>query len=131
MASIFTMIINGDLPGHFIYRDEKCVAFMSIRPLSPGHALVVPIHEVDHWIDLDPELAAHLIGVAQLVGKAIDTVYHPQKVGLMIAGLEVSHVHLHVTQMNSVTDLDFANARPADSADLAKASAALSAAMDS
>ncbi len=131
MASVFTMIINGDLPGHFVYRDEKCVAIMSIRPLSPGHALVVPLQEVDHWIDLDTELAAHLIDVAQRVGKAIDTVYQPQKVGLMIAGLEIPHVHLHVTQVNSVTDLDFANARPADSADLREASAALSAAMDS
>ncbi len=129
MPSLFTMIINGDLPGNFVYRDDKCVAFLSIEPLSPGHTLVVPIVEVDHWIDLDTDLAAHLIAVAQRVGKAIDSVYSPRKVGMMIAGLEVPHVHLHVTQMNTVTDLDFANARPAAASDLADVAATLSAAM--
>ena len=122
MASIFTMIINGDLPGHIVYRDEVCVAFLSIEPLSPGHTLVVPIRETDHWIDLDPDVAGHLMQVAQRIAKAIDAVYHPVKVGMMIAGLEVPHVHIHVTQMNSVTDLDFAQAdRDADPADLADA----------
>lgn len=122
MASIFTMIINGDLPGHIVYRDEVCVAFLSIEPLSPGHTLVVPIRETDHWIDLDPDVAGHLMQVAQRIAQAIDAVYHPVKVGMMIAGLEVPHVHIHVTQMNSVTDLDFAQAdRDADPADLADA----------
>ncbi len=129
MASVFTMIIAGDIPGHFVYRDDTCVAFLSIDPLSPGHTLVVPIAEVDHWIDLDADLATHLMLVAQRVAKAIDTVYQPKKVGLMIAGLEVPHVHLHVTQVNSVTDLDFANARRADDSDLAVTAAGLSAAM--
>jgi len=129
MASVFTMIIQGAIPGHFIYRDESCVAFLSIEPLSPGHTLVVPIAEIDHWIDLDADLTTHLMLIAQRVARAIDTVYHPTKVGLMIAGLEVPHVHLHVTQVNSVTDLDFANARRVDDADLAATAAALSAAM--
>ncbi len=129
MASVFTMIIAGDIPGHFVYRDDTCVAFLSIDPLSPGHTLVVPIAEIDHWIDLDADLATHLMLVAQRVAKAIDTVYQPKKVGLMIAGLEVPHVHLHVTQVNSVTDLDFANARRADDSDLAVTAAGLSAAM--
>jgi len=129
MASVFTMIIAGDIPGHFVYRDDTCVAFLSIDPLSPGHTLVVPIAEVDHWIDLDTDLATHLMLVAQRVAKAIDTVYQPKKVGLMIAGLEVPHVHLHVTQVNSVTDLDFANARRADDDELAAVASTLSAAM--
>ena len=129
MASVFTMIIAGDIPGHFVHRDDVCVAFLSIEPLSPGHTLVVPIAEVDHWIDLDADLATHLMLVAQNVAKAIDTLYQPKKVGLMIAGLEVPHVHLHVTQVNSVTDLDFVNARRANDGDLAAVAATLSGAM--
>ena len=129
MASVFTMIINGEIPGHFVYRDDTCVAFLSIEPLSPGHTLVVPILEIDHWIDLDTDLTTHLMLVAQRVARAIDAVYRPEKVGLMIAGLEVPHVHLHVTPVNSVTDLDFANATPANDDDLAATASALSAAM--
>ena len=119
MASIFTMIINGDIPGHFVYRDDQCVAFMSIEPLTEGHTLVVPIEEVDHWIDLDPELIAHLMMVAQRVGQAIDALYSPRRVGLLIVGDEVAHVHIHVTPIDSARDLDFANAGSATSEELA------------
>ena len=110
MASVFTKIIRGELPGRFVWRDERCVAFLSINPLKPGHTLVVPIEEVDHWIDLDSELAQHLMAVSQKIGKAIQRVYDPLKVGLMLAGLEVPHVHLHVVPISGVHDLDFANA---------------------
>ncbi|MEN8238775.1 MAG: HIT family protein [Actinomycetota bacterium] len=119
MASVFTMIINGDIPGHFIHRDDTCVAFLSIEPLTEGHTLVVPIEEVDHWIDLDPDLAGHLMKVAQRVGKAIDTVYSPRRVGVLIVGDEVPHVHIHVTPISSARDLDFANAGSASSEELA------------
>ena len=119
MASIFTMIINGDIPGHFIFRDDRCVAFLSIEPLTEGHTLIVPIDEIDHWIDLDPDLAAHLMQVAQRVGKAIDTVYTPRRVGLLIVGDEVPHVHIHVTPISAARDLDFANADRATSEELA------------
>ena len=110
MASIFTKIINGELPGRFVWRDDRAVAFLTIQPLKPGHTLVVPVDEVDHWLDLDPELARHLMDVSQLVGKAIDRAFEPEKVGLIIAGLEVSHVHLHVTPIHALQDLNFANA---------------------
>jgi diadenosine tetraphosphate (Ap4A) HIT family hydrolase len=119
MASIFTMIINGDIPGHFVYRDDQCVAFMSIEPLTDGHTLVVPIEEVDHWIDLDPDLIAHLMKVAQRVGQAIDALYSPRRVGLLIVGDEVPHVHIHVTPIDSARDLDFVNAGSATSEELA------------
>ena len=66
MATIFTMIINGDIPGTFVHRDERCVVFMSINPMAPGHALVVPIEEVEHWVDASPELTAHLFAVIVL-----------------------------------------------------------------
>jgi histidine triad (HIT) family protein len=86
------------------------VAFLTIAPLQPGHTLVVPIQEVEDWTDLDPDLLAYLTNVAQIVGKAIDAVFQPTKVGLMIAGLEIPHVHIHVVPINTVNDLDFANA---------------------
>ena len=110
MASIFTKIIKGELPGRFVWRDDRAVAFLTIQPLKPGHTLVVPIDEVDHWLDLDPELSRHLLDVSQQVGKAIDRAFEPEKVGLIIAGLEVSHVHLHVTPIHALQDLNFANA---------------------
>lgn len=110
MPTLFTKIINGELPGRFVWRDDRCVAFLSINPLQPGHTLVVPIVEVDHWIDLDDELAAHLVRVAKQIGVAQQQVFQPVKVGLMIAGLEVPHVHVHVVPIRGVHDLDFANA---------------------
>ena len=110
MASVFTRIIDGELPGRFVWRDDRAVAFLTIAPLKPGHTLVVPIEEVEDWVDLDPDLLAHLTWVSQIIGRAIDASFQPTKVGLMIAGLEVPHVHIHVLPMNSVTDLDFANA---------------------
>jgi histidine triad (HIT) family protein len=104
------MIINGDIPGRFVWQDDRAVAFLTIAPLRPGHTLVVPRDEVEHWVDLDPDLLAHLTVVSQAIGKAIDAAFHPEKVGMMIAGLEVPHVHLHVVPIDTVRDLDFANA---------------------
>jgi histidine triad (HIT) family protein len=110
VPTIFSRIIEGELPARFVHRDDRCVAFLSINPLQPGHTLVVPIEEVDHWIDADPELNAHLLRVAQRIARAQEEVFSPVKVGLMIAGLEVPHLHLHVVPIRSVHDLDFANA---------------------
>src|SRR5438105_2812107 len=118
MPTIFTRIIKGEVPGRFVYRDERCVAFLSIAPLKPGHTLVVPIEEVDHWLDLDPALLAHLTATAQRVGRAIQRAFKPVKVGLMVAGLEVPHVHLHLVPITDLRDLDFArqdkSAKPED-----------------
>ena len=118
MPSLFTRIINGEIPGRFVWRDERCVAFLTIAPIKPGHTLVVPIEEVDHWLDVEPDLAQHLMTVAQSIGKAVQRGFKPRKVGLMIAGLEVPHVHLHVLPIQTLGDLDFANqdqhAKPAD-----------------
>lgn len=110
MATIFTKIIDGEIPGTFVWRDHDCVGFMSVNPLRAGHTLVVPRQEVDHWLDCPPALRDHLMEVAQTIGRAIDAVHAPQKVGLMIAGLEVPHLHLHVVPIDGVRDLDFANA---------------------
>ena len=106
MATLFTRIIEGEIPGTFVWRDPECVGFLSINPVQPGHTLVVPIVEVDHWIDLAPELACHLTVVAQTIARAQQQVYEPVKIGLLIAGLEVPHVHLHVIPiMHGETDL--------------------------
>jgi histidine triad (HIT) family protein len=128
MATVFTMIIDGDLPGRFVWRDDHCVSFLSINPLQRGHTLVVPIDEVDHWLDLDPELNAHLMRVSQHIGRAQQDAFSPTRVGLMIAGLEVPHVHLHVVPIDDVHDLDFANV--ATDPDPAEMDAAQSAIVD-
>lgn len=107
MASVFTRIIQGELPGRFVWRDERAVAFLSIEPLQPGHTLVVPVEEVDHWTDLDPELAKHLMEVAQTVGKAQMQAFRPKRIGLAVVGLEVPHVHLHVSPLNAMRNIDF------------------------
>ncbi len=130
MATLFTKIIRREIPGRFVWEDDLCVAFLTIAPLKPGHTLVVPREEVDHWIDADPALLAHLVGVAQTIAKAIDRVWSPQKVGLMIAGLEVPHLHIHVSPIDEVHDLDFARAeRNPDAAALDAAAEAIRAAL--
>jgi histidine triad (HIT) family protein len=110
MPSIFSRIIAGELPGRFVWRDDVCVAFLSIAPLRPGHTLVVPVEEVDHWVDLDGDTAAHLMHVAQAVGRAQQEAFRPARVGLIIAGMEVPHCHLHVVPIDREADLHFANA---------------------
>lgn len=112
MATLFTRIINGDIPGKFIYRDDQAVAFMTIAPIQPGHTLVVPVEEVDHWIDASPELRAHLMEVAARIGAAQMAAFSPARVGVIIAGMEVPHLHIHVIPMESEKDLSFANADP-------------------
>ena len=112
MASIFSRIIAGELPGRFVYADDRTVALLTIAPLRPGHVLVVPREEVDHWQDLDADLGAHLMGVAQHIGRAVLVAFPAQRVGLIIAGLEVPHTHLHVVPLDTLGDLDFARADP-------------------
>jgi histidine triad (HIT) family protein len=110
MPSVFTRIIQGELPGVFVWRDEDCVAFLSIEPMQPGHTLVVPRLEVDHWIDLEPELLRHVFGVAQVIGRAQQRAFSPLRVGVMVVGVDVPHVHVHVTPINGAGDLSFAKA---------------------
>ena len=112
MASIFTRIIAGELPARFVWKDDLCVVFLSIRPLRPGHALVVPRAEVDHWLDLEPKLLAHLAETAQSIGKAQMAGFKPERIGVLVAGLEVPHCHIHVVPINRVHDLDFGNQDP-------------------
>ncbi|MBX3286194.1 MAG: HIT family protein [Acidimicrobiales bacterium] len=126
MATIFTRILDGDLPGEHVWRDDRCGVFLALGPLQPGHALVVPVAEVDHWLDLEPDLVAHLFGVAQVIGQAQMSAFSPARIGLIVAGLEVPHAHLHVIPIRHEADLDFANAdRSAGPDDLVAPAAAI------
>lgn len=107
MSTVFTKIIEGELPARFVWKDDRAVAFLSIQPLSTGHVLVVPREEYDHWVDLPEDLAEHLMDVSRAVGRAIRDVYDPQRVGLMIQGFEVPHSHLHVWPTDSVAQFSF------------------------
>ena len=119
MASVFTQIIDGEIPGRIIWRDATCVAMIDIRPLNRGHVLVIPVVEVDRWTDLPAEVVAHCTSVAHAVGRAQMAVLSPSRIGLMIAGFEVPHTHLHVVPLENMGHLDFAQAdADADSADL-------------
>jgi histidine triad (HIT) family protein len=112
VASIFSLIIAGKVPGEFVWKDDVCVAFLSNRPLRPGHSLVVPRLEIDHWLDLEPGLLAHLASTAQTIGKAQMAAFKPARIGLLLAGLEVPHVHFHVVPIERSSDLDFGNQDP-------------------
>ena len=112
MATIFSRIIAGELPARFVWKDELCVVFLSNRPLRPGHALVVPRAEIDHWLDLETRLLDHLFETAQAIGKAQMSAFKPARIGVMLAGLEVPHCHIHVVPIRGVHDLDFGNQDP-------------------
>lgn len=123
MSSIFTKIIDGEIPGRFVWKDQRCVAFLSIAPLAQGHVLVVPREEVDHWLDVEPDLVAHLMKVSQIIGRAQEQVWSPKRVGQMIQGFEVPHCHIHVWPTNSIEEFDFANVDQNPDADLMEQSA--------
>src|ERR1700756_2701128 len=109
MASIFTKIINGELPGRFVYEDDDIVAFLTIEPMTQGHTLVVPRAEIDQWQDVDSETFNKVMGVAQLIGKAVCRAFRAHRAGVIIAGLEVPHLHVHVFPAYNLTDFGFAN----------------------
>ncbi len=110
MATIFSRIISGEIPGTFVWRDDRCVAFLSINPLAHGHVLVVPIDEIDHWIDAPADLVAHLFDVTRVIGLAQERAFRCERIGVIIAGYEVPHTHVHVIPTNSMAQLAFANA---------------------
>src|SRR5688572_32152405 len=110
MATIFTRIINHEIPGTFVWRDEQCVAFLSINPLAHGHTLIVPIEEVDHWVDATPALVTHLFEVTHTIGSALERAFDPARVGVIIAGYEIPHAHIHVVPPNDMSQPNFANA---------------------
>jgi diadenosine tetraphosphate (Ap4A) HIT family hydrolase len=109
MATVFTMIINGDIPGRFVYEDDEIVAFLTIEPMTPGHTLVVPRAEVDNWQELDPALFGRVMAVSQRIGKAVCAAFDAERAGVIIAGLEVPHLHVHVFPARNLSDFGFAS----------------------
>ena len=127
MTTIFTRIIDGEIPGRFVWTDDECVAFLSADPLSTGHTLVVPVQEVDRWTDLPPEVWAKLNAVAQRVGQAIIKVFDAPRAGYIIAGFDVPHTHIHVFPTSKMSDYDFSKVIGMNDTDPAKMDAAASA----
>lgn len=123
MPTVFTRIIDGEIPGTFVWKDDQAVAFMSINPTARGHVLVVPRAEIDHWIECPPDLSRHLFEVAHAIGSAQQEAFDCERVGLVIAGYEVPHTHLHVIPTEGMHHLSFANAATSVSRDDLEAAA--------
>ena len=111
MATMFTRIIDGEIPGTFVWRDDRCVVFLSINPMARGHALVVPIEEIDHWVDGDRPLTAHLFEVTRMIGVAQRAAFDCERVGVIIAGYEVPHMHIHVIPTSPMSELSLRQRR--------------------
>lgn len=110
MASVFSAIIAGGLPGRFVWEDDDVVGFLTIAPVTPGHTLVVPRKEIDHWQDVDGVEFAKLTAVAQRIGQAVRHAWDAPRAGLLIAGIEVPHLHLHVFPAWDMGDFDISGA---------------------
>lgn len=111
MSTLFTKIINGQIPGRFVWADEVVVAFATIEPHTAGHVLVVPRIEVDSYIDAPDEVVAHMAVVAKRIGATQVRVFDASRAGLVVAGYGVDHLHLHVLPIRSEADLSFSSAR--------------------
>ena len=109
MASIFTKIVNGEIPGRFVYESDDVVAFLTIEPMTQGHTLVVPRAEIDQWQNIEPAVFARVMEVSQLIGKAVCRAFDADRAGVIIAGLEVPHLHVHVFPARDLSDFGFAN----------------------
>lgn len=107
MASIFTKIVNGDIPSHKIAETEDYLAFLDIQPLTEGHALVIPRKEIDYIFDLDDDLLSGLMTFAKGVAKAIEATVSCERIGVAVVGLEVPHAHVHLIPINSIEDMSF------------------------
>lgn len=107
MPSIFTRIINGEIPCYKIAEDDRYFAFLDINPLAKGHTLVVPKAEVDYIFDVEDEMLAGMMVFAKKVAKAIDAAIPCERIGVAVIGLEVPHAHIHLVPLNSISDIDF------------------------
>lgn len=115
MASVFTKIIKGEIPARFIYKDDLVVSFLTINPVTPGHCLIVPIKEVDHWVDLEAKTLSHIMVVAKKISTVLMNCFDCERIGLEVAGFEVPHAHLHLIPANNNYDLDLSRGDPTPS----------------
>lgn len=109
MPTLFTRIVNGEIPCHKIAEDTNYLAFLDINPLAKGHTLVIPKAETDYIFDMDDDLFAGLHLFSKPIAKAIDKTVECEKVGVAVVGLEVPHTHIHLVPLNNIGDLNFAN----------------------
>lgn len=121
MTTLFTKIIEGEIPAHKILEDDKYLAFLDLKPVNPGHTLVIPKREIDYIFDIEDELLGGMMVFAKKVAKAVRKAFPCKKVGLMVAGIEVPHAHVHLIPINSVGDLSFSRAKAATQDELAAA----------
>ena len=121
MPTVFTKILSGEIPAQKILENEKYLAFLDIRPVNPGHTLVIPKQEVDYIFDMEDDLLEGLMVFAKKVARAVGKAFPCKKVGIMVAGIEVPHAHVHLIPINSVGDLSFARAKAATQEELASA----------
>ncbi len=107
MSTLFSKIIDGEIPGRFVWQDDDVVAFLTIGPLTDGHTLVVPRQEIDDWTDAPNDLLLKLTTVSQTIGQAQRQAFPCERIGLTIVGFEIPHLHVHVWPTNSMADFDF------------------------
>jgi len=110
MSTLFTKILNGEIPGRFVWREADVAAFLTTGPLADGHTLVVPTEEVDRWTDASPETLAKVMEVARRIGAVQLDIFPAERAGLIVAGYEINHFHVHVWPSRSMADFDFASA---------------------
>ncbi len=125
MSTVFELIMDGKIPGRFVWSDDVCVAIMTIEPVATGHVLVIPRKPVDKWTDLEPTDLDHLMRVAQILGKAQEQAFDVPRSAVIIAGFEVPHAHIHVIPARSEAAASLSNARAEDSIALDEAGHAL------
>jgi histidine triad (HIT) family protein len=110
MSTLFTRILNGEIPGRFVWREDDVSAFLTTGPLADGHTLVVPTEDVDRWTDASPETLARVMEVARRIGAVQVDIFGAPRAGLIGAGYEINHLHVHVWPSRSMADFDFASA---------------------
>ncbi|MBN9293900.1 MAG: HIT family protein [Flavobacteriia bacterium] len=107
MASLFTKIINREIPAHIVAENDNCLAFLDIMPLTKGHVLIIPKKEIDYIFDVDDRLLAELMSFSKQVAAKIKVAFPCKKVGISVVGLEVPHAHIHLIPLNNISDMDF------------------------
>lgn len=106
MSTLFTKIIEGEIPGRFVWKDDDVTAFLTIAPITDGHVMVVPRREVAHWVDLDPDLLGKVMAVAQRIARVQETEFSARRIGVLMEGYEIPHVHVHIWPTQSAADFD-------------------------
>lgn len=125
MSSLFTRIVQGEIPCHKIAEDDRFLAFLDIRPIRLGHALVIPKEEIDYFFDLDDKRIGDIMRFAKPVAKAIEQAVPCKRVGVIVVGLEVPHAHVHLVPIKQIGDINFANAHAVDDEELAETAGAI------